>query len=343
MTDAAAEARDLTIDDRLLYTFPKVGYRWFPLGAYDKYGRVVVPVKVPPAWKGQLDEAESSPLWSEIFPLLAQLNSPIDKCYMLGVGFRPNEIRLMAVKRLGASGTKTPAEAGAWIPHLGEITMKTIQEWSGRRRVIGSGWLDAIRAILGLLGGGGGGDNGDDGGDDRVAAPMSETDALDRDAAARYSADAWEAPPAGFVPRPMDASTLARYGLLVLQMLVEVAAQWTAQRHIRSTVLWYRNDYFGRPWTAEEGHTWTAGTGGAYQYGGWSTNRAVASLVWDPIGRTFFWRDLINGSKGVWGPPLLPHDAPTMCGALYGTGPCGRTQRDDAEPTAETVGVPREG
>jgi hypothetical protein len=304
-------------DPRIGSAFAALGYDDFPFDAFDTAGNPIIPpgIQLPPHYSAALGRIASAPVWSEIHRAISILDDRGWGCYMAGLAFVGDDVRVVIFKSL--SSVPNADAAHEWARSYHETVERTVSDYAGTSHLVDPAWAKTINDVIGMLpeqakkgdpkAGTGSGGSTDPGG----KRPGGGTPTALAGAPAGDPSE----PPAG-AEAGREAFAVAPLLLLALRVMSAVLTTATVRTYVRSTVFWYTPAGWNvdLPWA---GHWKPLHT--LYSDG----RRRSVHGIWNASGRA---PAIIRGQSPPWrGPsvPDMPHDSWQWCRAFYPTAQCG--------------------
>jgi hypothetical protein len=318
-------------DPRIASAFAALGYDVFPFSAFDSAGRPIVPddLKIPSHYTEATGRIATTPVWSEIYKAVSVLDDPGWNCYMAGLAFVGNDVRVVIFKAL--STVKSAEEANQWSRSYESTVEQTISEYAGRSHIVDPAWVATLNEMIGVLPA----ENkqGDPkAGQGQAQVPGSADPAGSRpgggtpaDGAVTAVAKDPSAMPANAASS--EALGVAPWLLLALRAMSSVLTNLTKRTYVRTTVFWYTTG------TMEVDMAWASNWTPLHRLYADSKKRTVHG-VWRAAGPKRGLPAIIYGVDPAWrgpGVPDMPHDPWQWCRAFYPTAPCEGPDRPAVE------------
>jgi hypothetical protein len=307
-------------DQRVASAMRGLGYTIFPFEAFDGAGRVVLPggIQVPDRWTQAAGRIASTPAWSEVYATLSVLDdaSPAWRCFMVGVGFAPGQVRIIVFKHL-----RSVADAAAgvqWSTSYHAVPSATVAELAGKTYLVDPGLVEALGELAGYLQGQG----------PKVQDPPTQGGAADGAEAVRPSP-----PPEGALPGGEALPGWALLGVQAAMAVLTAASKFARGTSVLSTVVWYPGQGEGVV-TGVQANAWTP-INTPFS----ASNRRTAHGIWNPAGPSAKLPSLWYGTDRWqgWGVKDMPHTPEQVARALA---PLGLAEEELAAPADPGAAAP---
>jgi hypothetical protein len=298
-------------DPRIARAFAVLGYDTFPFEAFDEDGDLRVPgdLPIPEHYKQTLGIIAASPVWSELYRAISQLANSDWRCYMGGLAFPGDAIRVTVFKAM--STVSDPESAHQWALSYSGTIAKTLSDYAGRSYLVDPSWAKALAAIIGELP-----DNQKQGDptDPLVAESYGHT----------VQSEAWSDRPGELPIGTRDAASgVPPLFLLALRAVSAVVSNLTVRTKVLTTVVWYPAGT-EPPVDGQRAAAWIPLHN---DYADW--HRRTLHMTWNPQGPqptgSTFW----SGNEVKWhglGVLDMPHEPWQWCRAFYPNINCGGPQ-----------------
>lgn len=332
-------------DPRVASAFAALGYDLFPFSAFDDAGRPLVDdLAIPARYKEAVGRIASTPAWSEIYRAMSVLDDPEWGCYMAGIAFVGNDVRVAIFKSIGSVATAEAAHE--WSVSYSRTVEQTISDYAGRSHLVDQSWVKTLNEVIGIL------PQQEKAGDPAAGQAQGSTDPAGKTPGggnviqlAGVSKPLLFGPPAPVAATAKDqkalpaaapqASTLGAPPLfmLALRVMAAILSNLTKRTYVRSTIFWYT------PGTLDVDLAWAEGWKPLHTDHTTPDRRSVHA-IWNAQGPKAQRPSLIRGNPAWRGSSVvdMPHDLEQWCRAFYPTANC-ETPVTNADGSVANVAV----